>query len=480
MVITDNQITNFETGLQLMENEMVYATNNKINNCANFGIYSEDNMVNASCNEIDMGLTEREQAIGIAHIRTNILGNSNAWENASFRSNCISECKTAFYISNLRCNNFDAIYNNFLYNYQSYGIYASNVTLQIGSNLQVGSNSFVSNNHQSGLGSPAVDIYSDNCNGTAVGNFGILNLSSNITVSGSGKFNSTATCAKQVNDRFTSNPHSTNQQYTVLEMCNEFDVNGRALLHKTIDGITLNNNWFVIFNNSNVSNHYNIALSLINALNSDEIDGVFNKLKGAEFKLTNDVLFLEVYYLKNKNNTVEAISKLNEIIAINDNEADLVAILAIELDLLYAKKGLHELSVAQQNTLKNIDAKQAINSAMARDLLQASNGKHDYRFKPTQQLTTTTEGKIISLLENSLLIYPNPASNDITLQMVNATDANAIINIYDAMGQRVFQQQANIKTGKITIDISQFASGIYHVQLIGANSKSLSQSFIKK
>ena len=64
--------------------------------------------------------------------------------------------------------------------------------------------------------------------------------------------------------------------------------------------------------------------------------------------------------------------------------------------------------------------------------------------------------------------------------MVNATDENANINIYDAMGQRVFQQKANIKAGKFTIDISTFATGMYHVQLIGANSKSLSQSFIKK
>ena len=92
---------------------------------------------------------------------------------------------------------------------------------------------------------------------------------------------------------------------------------------------------------------------------------------------------------------------------------------------------------------------------------------------PTVAVSNRNENKIG-------FVYPNPANDNLTLELVNATDANAIINIYGAMGQRVFQQQANIKAGKITIDISQLSSGMYHVQLIGANSKSLSQSFIKK
>jgi hypothetical protein len=148
--------------------------------------------------------------------------------------------------------------------------------------------------------------------------------------------------------------------------------------------------------------------------------------------------------------------------------------------LLSANKGLHELSSTQQNILKSIDSKQAINSAMARDLLQAANGKNDYRFKPTQLLTTKTEGKVINLMASSLMVYPNPASNDITLQLVNATDENATIIIFDAMGQRIHQQQVNIKGGKITINVSAFASGMYHIQLLSTSNKSLSNSFIKQ
>jgi hypothetical protein len=37
-----------------------------------------------------------------------------------------------------------------------------------------------------------------------------------------------------------------------------------------------------------------------------------------------------------------------------------------------------------------------------------------------------------------------------------------------------------ILPGKLTIDISRFAPGMYYVQLIGTDSKSLRKSFIKE
>jgi len=48
------------------------------------------------------------------------------------------------------------------------------------------------------------------------------------------------------------------------------------------------------------------------------------------------------------------------------------------------------------------------------------------------------------------------------------------------MGQRVLVQQTNTKAGLINIDVSQLAGGIYLMQVLGENNKSLSQTFIKQ
>jgi hypothetical protein len=49
-------------------------------------------------------------------------------------------------------------------------------------------------------------------------------------------------------------------------MCNEFDVNGSALILKSANGAILNDNWLVIFNNLPISNRYDAALAIINAV----------------------------------------------------------------------------------------------------------------------------------------------------------------------------------------------------------------------
>jgi len=91
-----------------------------------------------------------------------------------------------------------------------------------------------------------------------------------------------------------------------------------------------------------------------------------------------------------------------------------------------------------------------------------------------------TGGKVVNLNSSSLSIYPNPASNNLILELVNDTEDNAIISIFDAMGQRIYQTSGNLKAGKLSIDVSGLARGMYHIQLLSANNKSLSNSFIKQ
>lgn len=174
-------------------------------------------------------------------------------------------------------------------------------------------------------------------------------------------------------------------------------------------------------------------------------------------------------YCVEGDDTVKITFKLPEAITAPTNLTDVV--------MCNALRNLSENAIS---TLTSIDAKQGMYAAKAKDLLQAANGKNDYRFEKTKSLSLTSNRDIINISEINLKVYPNPASNNLTLELVNASDENATISIFDAIGQRIYQAPANIKAGKISIDISSFAKGLYHVQLLSAENKSLSSSFIKQ
>lgn len=483
--IADNQIHNFETGMQLLGNIMVYVNNNKIINCKNYGIYSDGNMVNASCNEIDMAALsdEKSTSIGIAHVFTGKSGNLQMWVRASFLSNCISECTTSIYLATEDpCISFQSIFNNFLFNYTEFGIYAENVRLYVGTPQQFGGNSFVSNNYHATNTSfaQAVDLGAVNCSIQSYGNFGIINVSGAVEVSNDREYHSTATCAKQVTYKPNDNSNNANQQYTALEMCDAYDVNTMSVFEKSANGVSLNSNWKELIEAMPISNHFPSAIAIINTVSKSQLDAVFNSIKTIELQNSNDALFIEVIYYAKKGTYSAAINKLESLTTTNSDENDLKAILQIELDLFSTNKSWNEINAMQQNTLLSIAEKKSTYAVMARDLLHASNGKMDYEFKPTNQLTTKIEGKIVNLSSNNLLLYPNPANNNLTIELVNITDENTTINIFDGVGQIVYQFPSNIKAGKLSIDISALPKGIYLVQLIGNNNKSMSNSFIKQ
>ncbi|REC51976.1 hypothetical protein DRF62_16420 [Chryseobacterium piscium] len=82
--------------------------------------------------------------------------------------------------------------------------------------------------------------------------------------------------------------------------------------------------------------------------------------------------------------------------------------------------------------------------------------------------------------QNELIIYPNPASNEINLKF-NSTDKNLTLNIIDAKGTLVSAKELSSSNSQYNqkIKIENLPAGIYFVQIKG-NLTSFSKSFIKK
>jgi hypothetical protein len=66
------------------------------------------------------------------------------------------------------------------------------------------------------------------------------------------------------------------------------------------------------------------------------------------------------------------------------------------------------------------------------------------------------------LNSESVLIYPNPATNHITVDLNGLGETNSTLKMYDFSGKRVFEKQSNSTT---TIDVSYFVKGMYTLEV---------------
>ena len=78
---------------------------------------------------------------------------------------------------------------------------------------------------------------------------------------------------------------------------------------------------------------------------------------------------------------------------------------------------------------------------------------------------------------NSLSIYPNPTSNNITINFTS-TSKNVSIKIYDATG-RLVKNIENAKSSENTINVSELQNGLYILNLQDGNN-SLTKRFVKQ
>ncbi len=79
------------------------------------------------------------------------------------------------------------------------------------------------------------------------------------------------------------------------------------------------------------------------------------------------------------------------------------------------------------------------------------------------------------LMQQSVTISPNPASNKIKIEFAETSVENTI-SIYNALGSLMFKSQST--DTELTIDVSSFAKGVYFVQIIDENKTSITKKLV--
>ncbi|WP_315820611.1 T9SS type A sorting domain-containing protein [Paraflavitalea speifideaquila] len=86
------------------------------------------------------------------------------------------------------------------------------------------------------------------------------------------------------------------------------------------------------------------------------------------------------------------------------------------------------------------------------------------------------------IAENKLVLYPNPAQGQLHVQTSSNTTGSSFLNIYDMAGKLILKTgfQKTVPLHQQIINVSSLKSGVYHAEVVIANSVRLNSKFIKQ
>ena len=81
---------------------------------------------------------------------------------------------------------------------------------------------------------------------------------------------------------------------------------------------------------------------------------------------------------------------------------------------------------------------------------------------------------------NSIVTYPNPATNQITIAYASFLSQDLGLSIYDSRGRPVYGEVfENVSTLEVPLDLTDFAMGLYHVFVQKENGEIEVGRFVK-
>ncbi len=73
---------------------------------------------------------------------------------------------------------------------------------------------------------------------------------------------------------------------------------------------------------------------------------------------------------------------------------------------------------------------------------------------------------------------PNPTNGQLILEL-NQLVEDAIIEVFDGAGRRVFRQEGMTLSGQVQMDFSALADGVYQVRLTAGQASAIQQLMIR-
>jgi hypothetical protein len=84
------------------------------------------------------------------------------------------------------------------------------------------------------------------------------------------------------------------------------------------------------------------------------------------------------------------------------------------------------------------------------------------------------------IAKNKLSIYPDPATDNITLSFEQSHNKAMQLSIYNAAGQLVLSKPLNAYGDAYRVNVESLSSGVYFVRLLSDNQIIFSSKFVKR
>jgi|GEM_PF-6610657 len=441
MSVTGNELGHFKSCIVSSRSNNMNVVGNTLTNTI-VGIYSiNSRTAYYGCNVIDC---LEDNSTGIAFEQSN---DSDA--GCAIVGNCIYNTYNAISLNTSIAGGYEnmpLILNNFLYSYRNFGIVNSNFSGDIGSGitgLTAGKNTFASNNVAGG----AVDI-STNTPLTAYGNYGIATISGGVALTGSNTFYSTAACGNQLGNATT--------EYSSYDLCQNFPTepakvfvleNGALAGEFEADLAQLNNeDQFPVLRN--------IAALISSPVTSSDMIRVQNFVQQSDLSSNDKSWILATLYTDQPEVASAHLASISGM-------AELVSIEQINLATMRAP-----MTEDQYNELMALQESPSENREKAREALNVYAGRFPYRLDHSYAFVTADVRDAISVDQNSLLVFPNPANELVSIQVAIPSNEGSELRITDLSGKVIFNSELKADFVTMDIDVSKLNNGMYIVTIM--------------
>lgn len=491
LIISNNVITGFATGIRAAGNSRnLDILGNTISEASRFGIWlaggqnydvlentlfdldnvglyivNVRNSLRVRGNDIDVD--DYSATFGIRYI---ITGGTVQSANVDFSSNCIRNSSTAIQVRSDVANDVPVIFNNYLYNYEDHGLWNIGFAGSVGScnnyPAEAGRNSFISN-YLAPFGT-ALDVRSDSTVLLVQGNSANLVTNfPNVLVNTSCNTTSNSGCGNQIGNNEWGG--RTAGALTQLLLFQEM-IEGEFPMTLNGDDYLLNADYTTAISAVEAGERADYIINMMDILaentSMSELTALYNNVNG--MVSANEWNYVAYHYNLITGNYVVARNFLNSFSPANSDEQNLVVIEGIRVNLLIDGRVAQQLTDNEISTLLSIDNTNTLYSSVARDLVQASIGEHDYKFEViTEEPVIGDKVTGVSLSSDMLEVYPNPADNNVVIRYNVTTDVEGThIMISDVLGRIVYNSPVEFANGEITVNVSEFASGAYIVAVM--------------
>jgi len=176
--------------------------------------------------------------------------------------------------------------------------------------------------------------------------------------------------------------------------------------------------------------------------------------------------FIEVQELIDENNINQALMDNGAIVAQNVIEANKQYVNEIYLSSFAENKYFTE---SQQQTLEAIAMLTPYIGGDAVYTARVMLGINPNTYQLPYRKGHFNDTAIVITSENPVMVYPNPAQSQLTVEFLHALETADVFTLYDITGRKVLEQTLNPGTLKLNINVSGLYNGVYYYSLKNDN-----------